>query len=91
MRWLIRAYRRFISPFTAPRCRFQPTCSAYAEEAIERYGNGRGSWLAFKRILRCQPFARPGYDPVPERFTWWGREPDTSQARGGSKPPDSAA
>ena len=55
MRWLIRFYRVCISPFTAPVCRFQPTCSAYAEEAVERYGNLRGGWLTLLRILRCQP------------------------------------
>jgi putative membrane protein insertion efficiency factor len=90
MRWLIRAYRRFISPFTLPRCRFQPTCSAYAEEAVERYGSWRGSWLALKRILRCQPLARPGYDPVPESFSWWGRETAGREAAAGAKPPDAA-
>ena len=71
MRWLIGIYRRYISPYTAPRCRFQPTCSEYADEAIARYGTLRGSWLAGKRLLRCQPFARHGYDPVPEQFSWW--------------------
>ena len=75
MRWLIRIYRRYVSPFTAPTCRFQPTCSAYADEALERYGSLRGSWLALKRILRCQPFASHGYDPVPETFRWWGSYP----------------
>jgi putative membrane protein insertion efficiency factor len=75
VRWLIGVYQRYLSPFTAPTCRFQPTCSAYADEALERYGAVRGSWLALKRILRCQPFARHGYDPVPETFRWWGSEP----------------
>jgi putative membrane protein insertion efficiency factor len=74
VRWLIAIYRRFVSPFTAPSCRFQPTCSEYADAAIERYGNLRGSWLAAKRILRCQPFGGHGYDPVPEEFSWWGEK-----------------
>lgn len=64
---LIIGYRRFISPLFPPSCRFQPTCSQYALEAIERFGLGRGSWLAFKRILRCNPFHSCGYDPVPAK------------------------
>lgn len=64
---LIRFYRRHISPYTAPSCRFTPTCSQYALEAIEKYGALRGGWLAVKRILRCNPFNRhyDPYDPVP--------------------------
>lgn len=61
----IRFYQRGISPLTPPSCRFQPTCSAYALEAIQRYGPARGSWLATRRLLRCQPFCKGGYDPVP--------------------------
>jgi hypothetical protein len=72
VRWLIRIYQRYISPFMAPSCRFQPTCSEYADEAIARYGSLRGGWLAMRRILRCQPFGSHGYDPVPEVFSWWG-------------------
>jgi len=72
VRWLIRQYQRWISPFTAPSCRFQPTCSAYADEAIERFGALRGSWLALRRIARCQPLGGSGYDPVPREFHWWG-------------------
>jgi len=62
---LIRGYRNFISPLFPPSCRFQPTCSQYALEAVERFGPLKGSWLATSRILRCHPFHRGGYDPVP--------------------------
>lgn len=61
----IRFYQRALSPLKPPSCRFQPTCSAYALEAVERYGAARGSWLALRRLLRCHPFCRGGYDPVP--------------------------
>ncbi|MBC8537036.1 membrane protein insertion efficiency factor YidD [Clostridiales bacterium BX7] len=62
---LIRGYRKYISPYKRPCCRFTPTCSQYALEAIGRYGALRGSWLALRRILKCHPFHRGGYDPVP--------------------------
>ncbi len=62
---LLRAYRFAISPAIGPACRFEPTCSAYAEQAILRFGACRGSYLALRRILRCHPFARAGLDPVP--------------------------
>ena len=62
---LIRFYRRWVSPMTPPSCRFTPTCSAYAEEAVQRYGGLRGGWLALRRLLRCHPFGDSGYDPVP--------------------------
>ncbi|MBE9205192.1 membrane protein insertion efficiency factor YidD [Nostoc sp. LEGE 06077] len=64
--WLIRGYRMFISPLFPPTCRFQPTCSMYAIQAIERFGVVRGGWMAIWRILRCHPFHPGGYDPVPE-------------------------
>lgn len=62
---LIRFYRSVISPLKPPCCRFVPTCSAYALEAIARYGAAKGSFLSIKRILRCNPFFKGGYDPVP--------------------------
>lgn len=63
---LIGFYRRAISPLTPPSCRFTPTCSAYAYEAINKYGALKGSWLTLKRLLRCHPFYKGDpYDPVP--------------------------
>jgi uncharacterized protein len=58
-------YRRAISPLTPPSCRFTPTCSAYAEEAVRTHGAGKGSWLAIRRLFRCHPFGGSGFDPVP--------------------------
>ena len=66
--WLIRFYRKNISPMRPPCCRFIPTCSQYALEAVEKYGPCRGGWLAFRRLMRCHPFHRNKtieYDPVP--------------------------
>jgi uncharacterized protein len=60
----LRAYKWAISPLFPPACRYIPTCSEYAMEAVERFGVLRGSWLAFTRLLRCHPFVRGGYDPV---------------------------
>ena len=62
---LIRFYQLFISPLHRPCCRFYPTCSTYAMQAVEKYGALKGGWLAVKRILRCNPFNGGGYDPVP--------------------------
>ena len=64
--FLIRFYQRWISPYLPRRCRFIPTCSQYALEAIQKYGAWKGGWLAFKRLMRCNPFNRGNfYDPVP--------------------------
>lgn len=62
--WLLRGYKFAISPMFPPACRYVPTCSEYAMEAVERYGVLRGGWMAFWRVMRCHPFVRGGYDPV---------------------------
>ena len=65
IRFLIRAYQLTISPLLGARCRFYPSCSHYALEAIERHGLWRGSWLTVRRVARCHPLCDGGYDPVP--------------------------
>ncbi len=75
---LIALYRRVISPLLRDNCRYRPTCSAYAEEALTTYGFFRGGWMTMKRIGRCHPWHDGGYDPVPPRTT--SRE--TSPAQG---------
>jgi len=67
--FLIRLYQLTLSPLFAGSCRFHPSCSEYALEAVKRFGAFRGSWLAIKRIGRCNPFHPGGYDPVPEKKT----------------------
>lgn len=63
--FLIRFYRVYISPLKPPCCRFTPTCSEYALEAVKRYGPWKGMWLSLKRIAKCHPFHKGGYDPLP--------------------------
>jgi putative membrane protein insertion efficiency factor len=60
----LRLYKTFLSPFLPPSCRFTPSCSEYAMQSVEKYGSIRGTWMSAKRILRCQPFCKGGYDPV---------------------------
>lgn len=81
--WLLRGYKFAISPMFPPACRYVPTCSEYAMEAVERYGVLRGGWMAFWRVMRCHPFVRGGYDPVvkPDRDS-----PASGLAQAGSSP-----
>jgi putative membrane protein insertion efficiency factor len=75
----IRLYRVTLSPWLGRQCRYLPTCSVYAEEAIARFGARRGSWLALKRLGRCHPWGGSGYDPVPEAQ---GPTPERGPAQG---------
>ena len=67
---MIRFYKAAISPYLPNACRYTPTCSEYAAQAIEKYGALKGGFMALKRILRCNPFHKGGYDPVPPRGCW---------------------
>ena len=67
LRHAVRAYRYFLSPLLPPSCRFYPSCSEYAEEALARHGALRGGWLAARRVCRCGPWNPGGHDPVPGR------------------------
>jgi hypothetical protein len=77
----LRGYQRALSPLLGARCRFHPTCSRYAHEAVQRFGVARGGTLALFRILRCQPFCDGGFDPVPDIFPArpWRRPPARDQ------------
>lgn len=68
--WPIRFYRYAISPMMGPHCRFEPSCSAYAEQAVQRHGLASGGYLAVRRLLRCHPGCPGGHDPVPETFSF---------------------
>lgn len=78
----IGAYRRWLSPSLPPRCRYEPSCSAYAAEAVQRFGASRGLLLAGWRLLRCNPFSHGGFDPVPDRFTLRVGPVDPTKYRG---------
>ena len=64
---LVRVYQALLSPLLGPRCRFLPSCSEYACECLEVHGTARGSWLALRRLARCHPFGKSGFDPVPQK------------------------
>jgi putative membrane protein insertion efficiency factor len=76
------AYQRWVSPALPRRCRYEPTCSAYAVTAIRRFGVLRGALLAIWRLLRCNPLSHGGFDPVPERFTLRNRPVDPAVYHG---------
>ncbi len=76
----IRGYKKFLSPLLGDNCRFYPTCSTYAIQALERHGACKGSILAVWRILRCNPFGKPGFDPVPPKGKWKNSPEDLEQA-----------
>jgi putative membrane protein insertion efficiency factor len=83
--YALRFYKSYLSLLVAGSCRYQPTCSQYTYEAIERFGVGRGSWLGLKRLLRCHPFSRRfGFDPVPEEWRRQGRHQDLPSLGGES-------
>ncbi|MBC7596470.1 MAG: membrane protein insertion efficiency factor YidD [Kineosporiaceae bacterium] len=72
--WLLKGYRFAISPLYGQVCKYHPTCSAYALQAVETHGAIRGSWLAVRRLVRCHPWSSGGYDPVPEAPTHRGEQ-----------------
>lgn len=90
---LLRGYRFLLSPWLGNSCRFWPTCSAYAIEAIESHGALRGGWMMLARLARCHPYSAGGVDPVPAQFRWrcWCGEPHAPHdrsAHGGAAQPD---
>jgi putative membrane protein insertion efficiency factor len=84
---LIRAYQYLLSPWVGGSCRFWPTCSEYAREAIEAHGAARGAWMAIARVARCHPYGAGGFDPVPQQFRWrcWRHQRATNTAQLASK------
>ncbi len=67
----LKFYRKFVSPLIGPRCKYYPTCSTYALTAVRRFGIVKGSWLALKRVVRCNPWSLGGIDPVPEKYSYF--------------------
>jgi uncharacterized protein len=87
---LLTGYRMFVSPLLGPRCRFYPSCSAYALEAVQVHGALRGSWLAARRLSRCHPFHAGGLDPVPPRAVKPGAGPAGPARTAGAPHPSEA-
>jgi hypothetical protein len=79
--WLIRFYQRRLSPLLPSMCRFQPTCSEYAAQALQLYGFWAGVWLTLKRLVRCQPLCKGGFDPVPSPPERAGRASPSSEGK----------
>ncbi len=77
--WMIRGYKRLVSPFLGNNCRFHPSCATYCADAVEKHGVIKGIYLGVKRIFKCQPWHGGGYDPVPEKFRFWGADLATDQ------------
>jgi uncharacterized protein len=77
---LVRAYQVALSPWLGSNCRYHPSCSAYAADALSRFGLLQGSWLAARRVARCHPWCEGGVDPVPTRYRWWGKDPQDPAA-----------
>lgn len=69
---LLRFYKRWVSPFLGPRCRFYPSCSVYCAGCVRQHGWLAGGWMGTLRLLRCQPLGKAGFDPVPDKFLWLG-------------------
>lgn len=94
-RWLallsVRVYQSFLGPFFGGACKFSPSCSRYAYEAIERFGARRGTWLAMKRVIRCRPFSPGGYDPVPDESAERERERAKHGSQTATAPADGRA
>lgn len=84
LRGLVRVYQFTISPVLPSRCRYLPTCSDYAHEALARHGPLRGGWLAIRRFVRCHPWSDWGYDPVPDPVSTVSAPPDTDTRAGGA-------
>ncbi|MBQ9745168.1 MAG: membrane protein insertion efficiency factor YidD [Clostridia bacterium] len=74
LKFFIKLYRKFLSPILPQSCRFEPSCSQYALEALDKHGVIKGTILSVYRVLRCNPFCRGGYDPVPDKFTFKRQE-----------------